>query len=278
MSDDHPHPMLPPLRPEGEPSDLALDRYAAGELEGEARAAVEAALARSPATLARYRERETAFTADPTRPERLWSAIERGLDAADEAAPAASQRAPGGARRWLRAWLEGAWPLRLAALGVVGVVAAAVATRVEAPAPVDRGLDEGVRVKGSVGLAVHRKVDGGSEPLLSGATVAPGEALRFTVDAPEAGDLMVLAVDPRGAVSPVYPPGAASSTSLPAGRDQLLPVAVTVDDTPGDLWLHAVLCPRRFGPTDLRVGAGAGELVLPAGCASAPFLLRTAAP
>ena len=109
-------------------------------------------------------------------------------------------------------------------------------------------------------------------------TVAPGEALRFTVDAPEAGDLMVLAVDPRGAVSPVYPPGAASSTSLPAGRDQLLPVAVTVDDTPGDLWLHAVLCPRRFGPTDLRVGAGAGELVLPAGCASAPFLLRTAAP
>lgn len=268
MSHDH---RLPAPRAEGEPSDLALDRLLAGELAGAEREAVEAAIARSPSVSARFEALRAAQ--DPERDARLLQAIEAALDSAPAVDGAGA--APRPPFDW-RAWLRRSWAPRVAAVALAAALAVFV-TRptAETPAP----AEDSVRLKGGVGLTVYRQVPRGSEVVLSGATLPAGAALRFAVDAPAAGELLVVHVDRHGALTVAHPQtGAGTSVAVPAGREQVLPSAVALDDARGEEWLFAVLCERPFSARDVAPGAAPGTLALPGGCSSAPFLIRKAAP
>jgi len=261
---------FPPARAPDAPSDLTLDRYLAGELDAEERAAVDAAVARSPEVAGRLETLRGGFP-DPGLEARLWARVEAGLD---EETLAPEARALAGVPRppWWRRLLAG--PRLAAALGAVAAVTLAVVV----PWPTASAPDgPSLRLKGGVGLTVHRQVADGSEVVLSGATLPAGTTLRFTVDVPVAGQLMVVDVDARGVVAVAHPQdGSQASVAIASGRDQALGSAIALDDAPGDEYLHAVLCEAPFSARDVAPGHAPGELTLPAGCTSAPFLFRKA--
>ncbi|MFY0528711.1 hypothetical protein ACN28I_37950 [Archangium gephyra] len=160
---------------------------------------------------------------------------------------AASQPRP--VRRWLLPVLSACVPL-LALLVLVPRL----------------GQEEGVRMKGGAfRVAVSRE---GSAPELLGpdAQVRPGDALRFAYETPEAGHLLVLELDGRGAASVFHPYGSATSAPLPAAQRDFLPGSVVLDDAPGPEWLLAVFSPRPLEAAplleSLRAQAGRAEPTL----------------
>jgi hypothetical protein len=112
-------------------------------------------------------------------------------------------------------------------------------------APNDDGLGTfGTRTKGgpaSLGWVVRRgaRVVAGrpEEPL------QPGDALRFTISAREPVFVALLGLGASGKPS-VYYPDADELAGLPAGDEQLLPIAIELDATPGDERLYAVFCQK----------------------------------
>ncbi len=104
--------------------------------------------------------------------------------------------------------------------------------------------ENGVRMKGDAFRVVVSRSGGTPELLAPDAQVRPGDALRFAYEAPEAGHLLVLELDGRGAASVFYPYGSATSAPLAAGQRDFLPGSVVLDDAPGPEWLLAVFSPR----------------------------------
>ncbi|MDY7231872.1 DUF4384 domain-containing protein [Hyalangium rubrum] len=124
----------------------------------------------------------------------------------------------------------------------------------------------GVREKGDGFRVVAARAGGAPELLGADAQVRPGDALRFAYEAPEAGHLLVLELDGRGAASVFYPYGAATSAPLGAGQREFLPGSVVLDDAPGPEWLLAVFSPRPLEAAPLlealRTQAGRAEPTL----------------
>ncbi len=101
-----------------------------------------------------------------------------------------------------------------------------------------------VRTKGDAFRVVVSRAGGAPELLGPDAQVRAGDALRFAYEAPEAGHLLVLELDGRGAASVFYPYGSTTSAPLAAGQRDFLPGSVVLDDAPGPESLFAVFSPR----------------------------------
>ncbi|WP_375767785.1 DUF4384 domain-containing protein [Archangium gephyra] len=123
--------------------------------------------------------------------------------------------------------------------------------------------EDGVHLKGGAFRVVVSREGGAPELLGPDAQVRPGDALRFAYESPEAGHLLVLELDGRGAASVFYPYGSATSAPLPAAQRDFLPGSVVLDDAPGPEWLVAVfsLRPLEAAPLleALRSQAGRAE-------------------
>lgn len=208
-------------RPEGCLSDLVLDRIVNGELprEGEPGAHLAGCEA--------CRARLEAF-----------EAAARDFGEVHFVAKLAAQAtaAVGGARPWR---------VRMA-VAAAGLAAAAAVLLL-----VTRPPSEGVRTKGGLSLeVVARHADGRVETVLPGATLAPGDAIRFRVTNPTAGYLAIVGADAARQVTAYVP-----ARMQPSGRGQLLEGSVILDETRGAERLTAVLCPRAIADEELLAAA-----------------------
>jgi len=171
------------------------------------------------------------------------------------------------------------WSLSWVRFGALGAAAAAalVLLAVAFWSPPPGPQEPVVRAKGSLGLNVFLKRGERVAEALSGDSFQAGDRLRFTLELPVAGHVLLVAQDAQGRLEPCHPfgPGAASRPAQ-AGSTGPLEGAVELDEAPGDEWIHLVHCPRPFGPDELSPGAGPGAVRAPEGCRVASFLLRKA--
>ncbi len=233
------------------PSEAVLDAYALGELNNEA---PRAHIDRCPHCRARLDARAAAFAAMPRRDELIRAihvAVAAGANAAADPAP----------RRWPRWRLVGA----LAAVSAAAVVLL----------PIER---TSTRLKGGVGLTVYVERGGRVARAQSGDVFRAGERLRFEIDLPEDGHIMIVGREVSGRRYNVFPVGddVVRSRSLPVGADQLLPGAVVLDEALGQESLFLVSCPQPFDSSQVRFRGGRASP--PAGCLTAPFVLTKVAP
>lgn len=226
----------------GCPSDLALDRLAAGELAE--RGPVEAHLASCQTCAARWAVRTRGWSATPVDPRPLLAAVRRA-----ESAPAP--------RRWWW-WVAAAVPVVVA-----GVVAA-----VGASGPGTRHKGEGP----PLALTVFRFEAGVARKVPSGTAFSAGDRLRFVVDLPSAGSVGILGVDSKRRLYVAWPrPG--DDPSRPAGAQLELPGAVALDDSAGDETLFLVHCPGQRSAPSCTVSA-AGALDCEARCTQVSFEVK----
>lgn len=118
--------------------------------------------------------------------------------------------------------------------------------------------------------------------VFQGATLAPGDRLRFEVVAPRRGYVAVISVDAAGAVTP-FAPASGPMVAVPAGH-HLLDGAIRLDDSIGVERLLLVTCEHPMAVTDVvaaartalaRAGGRADEmqpLGLP--CSESAFWIR----
>lgn len=215
------------------PSDLVLDRFLAGELDGTSgRELVTAHLAACPQCEARRAELAGAAARFP---EEVFVA---GLAA--RTARTARSKAP-------------------FALGGIAALAAAAAAALFL-VPSGGGLpgdDRTIRSKGGDSLAVFASRGGEVDRLLPGDPLSPGDAIRFEVAVPRRSWVVVLGIDAAGAVTPYA--GGDAGVPLEPGAATLLPGSIVLDDTPGTERLVALFCER---PVDAREAIRAGEAAL----------------
>lgn len=235
---------LDPDRKEDCPSDLTLTLFETGSLGAEGRAEVEAHLAHC----ARCRSLLEGARAD-------FEAWDPGGRAAllDELVQARAEphRAPG---RW-------GW-----AGGIVAAAAAALFF-VAQPDP-SPGT---VRAKGDgLVLTVFRERGGEVSRVMSRDVFEAKDRLRFEVDLPRAGHVLVFGVEAGGAVYRAFPNDRDDAVPLPEGPGQLLPGAIELDASAGQEVLHLVLCPGPFKRADVTAGS---TLALPRACRSTSFEL-----
>ncbi len=241
------------------PSDLALDRLYADELDGEAAARIEARLAASPDDRARFEALDRHFDdIDEVDPRRLLASIRRE---AEQPATLMERLRAG----WM-AWIGG--------LVVVG--AAVIAFFVLRPAANGPdGLGPGpdiVTLKGGPVLAVQRRgADGRGQPVASGEPVAPGDTLKFTVTLSARSAVRIIGVEADGARYDAFPLEGGPSPIIEPGEKVPLGGAVTLDDAEGRETLFLLACPAEVEPADCRVGADGPAC--PDGCRFDRFVL-----
>ncbi|MCA9538259.1 MAG: hypothetical protein KC620_05195 [Myxococcales bacterium] len=235
------------------PSEPALERLHLGAGEPAALAELRAHAEGCPHCTAYLARLAQGFDVVPeVDPRALLAGVRRRLDDAPVSAS-------GAVARWWR-WLFIAVP-----------VAAVVALLVLRPKPPIEAPPDAPRFKGDFALAVHRQVPGGSEPLLSGEPVAPGEHLRLEVTLPRDGRVAVYGREASGAVYRAWPFDDPWAT-LPAGRHQALDGAIELDEAPGQEALALVFCPGEA--VEPVCSAGEQGLACPEACRTERFVLN----
>jgi hypothetical protein len=141
-----------------------------------------------------------------------------------------------------RSWRRHAWWL-------APVAAAAMALLIPWRSPGVRGKGGGWQL-GVVARDPNGRV-GGVSP---GATLSPGDHLRFEVSAPADAFVSVISLDAAGAVTP-FVPATGTTVAVRAGQRRLLDGAVRLDDSLGPERLLLLACPRPV-PIDALVAAG----------------------
>lgn len=200
------------------PPTVEVERHAAGE-ETKFRPHIDAC-AGCTAYVRELKEAAAAFNAQ--RPADLFM---RQVDRRREAQ---------GARRPFLSWI-------LAGVGTVALASIALVVMQKPP--------DDVRFKGgTVEIYVKRGLD---EPvrLLDGATVKPGDTLRFRYRGAERAHLAVIEQDGAGAVTVFVPFGQEKSAEL--APDEFAPGAVAIDETPGASTLYVVQRGKSFDLTPL---------------------------
>jgi len=189
------------------PSRLQLYRYAAGELEGEERAAVEAHLSTD--------DEARAFvdSARATRPAPLDLPDLRDRAARQHHAP------PKGANR--------SWA---AFLGALVVAAAALFAFLGLPGVEPDGHD--IRFRASDGLQLYHLSDRTLERY-DGRLLGEGDVIGFKVRSVDHDRVVVLSVDSRGTVSVFHPTDGEAGSPLTEDGLVALPGSVVLDDAPG---------------------------------------------
>ena len=131
---------------------------------------------------------------------------------------------------------------RIPMAGVVTLAASLLAwigvSRTQTPAEfVPKGGDE-------LEIWVH---DGTGPALLVGdGPVWAGDRLGFRFSVSSPGYAMILAMDDQEDWSVVFPQDSDGSAMISVSEDDLLPVAVRLDDSPGAEWFHGVVCEEPF--------------------------------
>lgn len=216
------------------PSDLVLDRFLAGELDGTAgRDLLAAHLEACP----RCDHRRAELAGAAARfPEEVFVA---GL-AARSVRAARSRR-----------------PYALGGLAALAAAAAAAFFLVPGGGglPGDGGT---VRSKGGDSLAVFASRGGEVGRVLPGDPLSPGDAIRFEVAAPRRSWVVVLGIDAAGVVTP-YAAGEGAGVPLDPGAPTLLPGSIVLDRTTGTERVVALFCER---PVEAREAIRAGEAAL----------------
>jgi hypothetical protein len=134
-----------------------------------------------------------------------------------------------------------------------------------------RERPEAVTSKGGLGLVVYRERGGDVDKTLSGEQFQPGDRLRFEVELPQPGQLMIVGVEADGDTFPCYTSESERSVIQTETNKHLLPGAVELDDSRGKEQLHAILCRTPFSFGDVHVEDG--RVVSPPDCMSTPFIL-----
>lgn len=248
------------IRDPDQPSEWAIETYLDGAAAPADAARIEAYAAAHPEFGALLDARREGFAALPmANPQAMRARIRQAADqqqAADAPAPAKPRRAP---------WWRFAWGIGLAAT-------AAVIFMVVRPSAPD---GDTVITKGqTLVLDVFRgSAAGGSEPLISGAIVAPGEVLRFRARGAEAGHALVIGVPEKGETFAFAPVGATGS--MPWAKldaKGLFPGAARLDDSRGAEWAHLVWCPAPFTLDAVRIQTP-DRVAVPDGCSQTAFEL-----
>lgn len=235
------------------PSDLALDRLAAGELPPEVARSTEQHVAGCAGCGARMAERRAGFGGlDGVDPRAMLARIRTGLDA-----PASlSERLLGMLRR----------------LGAPLAVVAAAAVAVVLVRP-GQETTSGTRLKGAPTLHVFRLRGDHAQEAISGDRFAPGDRLRFAVDLPTEGYVKIFGVEASGALYTAWPLDSGVQTRFTAGNGVELPGAVSLDAKPGRETLYLVHCPLPVGPPECASAGPGARPSCPERCALAPFIL-----
>jgi hypothetical protein len=228
------------------PSELDLDRLYFGELgDHPLRSHVDAC----EQCKTRLSEREQPLPVEMRA--RMLAEIHRGVVERQQ-----SDRLLDKMLRWLR-------PVRHFAL--VAATAAAVFMLM----PQDKA--ETVTSKGGLGLVVYRERGGDVDKTLSGEQFQPGDRLRFEVELPQPGQLMIVGVEADGDTFPCYTSESERSIIQTETVKQVLPGAVELDDSRGKEQLHAILCRTPFSFDEVRVEEG--RVVSPPDCMTTPFIM-----
>ena len=206
-------------------SRLHCDQLLNGELEDrEDLKQHHASCARCSALLAAHRRERAAFAVPMARP--------RGL-------------AQGRAR----------WTIGLAAIAAMFCVWL-VASR-------GRVGDTEIRYKGKPVLAFYVKHGQAVREGAPGDVVCPNDAINFVVSTEQPAFVAIISIDGAGKVSAYYPEGA-TAAAIPAGRDQVLPRSVLLDDTLGLERIVGVFCDRPMEVAEL--AAAVARNAIPGGC------------
>ncbi len=97
---------------------------------------------------------------------------------------------------------------------------------------------------GGVQLRVHvRHLDGRTEVVSAGATLVPGERLRFEVSSPQDAHVAVISLDAQGKITP-FLPMEGQALAHPARKTIVYPQAIELDDTMGPERLILFTCAR----------------------------------
>jgi hypothetical protein len=151
--------------------------------------------------------------------------------------------------RWLDALRNPRWLL------VPAAAAAAAALLLVLAVPRRPPVDDRVHFKGQ-GAALrlfYARGTAEARPLDPGATLRPGDLLRFGVVSARGGHAFVASVDEAGRFSRYYPPDAAGGGPLRGGAElQLLPGSVELDETTGREWIVLLLSDRRLEEARVR--------------------------
>jgi hypothetical protein len=204
-------------------SDLALDRLRLGEFEGSAEGARAAGHLRT-CIDCRGRLAELKAVVAPTD------------DFSSVPSPSACAH-----HRWLRPM---AWSVPVLAAAAIALL-------------LPWWHEDGGRTKGGgwqLGV-IAQYPNGQVAGVFPGATLAPGDRLRFEVSAPKRGYVAVISADAAGAVMP-FAPAWNDTVEVPAGR-HLLDGAVRLDDSIGAERLLLVACDHPMAVTDVVAAARA---------------------
>lgn len=265
------------------PSDLVLDRLSAGELPGDQEQRTRAHVATCEHCTARMKE--TRFDAFPeVDAGALLERIRKGAATPED--PKAPKDASDGLPTPITAHRRFRF-LRAPAVATLALAACLALFFVMRPASDGTGETDGpdvIRLKGGRVLHVYRMTETGSEEILSGTRLAPGERIRFVVDLPSEGRVLIVGREQSGALYTAWPLGPADAGQMqrPAGPGQALPGAVALDDKPGKETLFLVHCPTATGSPQARIqpyctprGPDAAP-ACPPECALSPFVLDKA--
>jgi hypothetical protein len=212
------------------PSNLALERYAAQELPAETAASIRQHLELCDVCPQRLKAND--FAAMPEFDERLMlAAIRKGMDE------------PQGLRERAVQWLRGGRAGWLAFAAAVGTIVLLVLPQLRAPSPQDPDSQDTVRMKGAPVLHVYLRRGEKQEEVLSGSRFQAGDGVRFVVDLPTAGQVVIVGVEASGALYTAWPRAKeGGKTALPAGKAQALPGGMTLDESAGREMLYLVHC------------------------------------
>jgi hypothetical protein len=145
----------------------------------------------------------------------------------------------------------------------IGLAAVAAACGLWLVASRDRHDDAETLSKGKPSLSFYVKHGEVVREGGPGEAVYPNDAINFTVSTDGPAFLAIVSVDGAGKVSAYYPGGPAAA-AIPAGRDQVLPQSVLLDDTLGLERVVAVFCDRPILVAEL--GAAVARDAIPNGC------------
>lgn len=204
-------PELPKRGPEC-PAPAVLEAFSAGEDPGEtAKRHIDACPNCAPYVAALRGGSEAFLRARP--PEQFLRKLDRRAEATRKR------------RRW---WLA---LLPTAALAALVLVLLPI---------VDGTNGGGVLVKGDPFKVVFRRGEASPQVVSADARLRPGDALRFSYDAPSDGYLLILNLDGTGQASVFYPPEGTRSAPIARGATDFLPGSIVLDEAPGPEWLVAV--------------------------------------
>jgi hypothetical protein len=207
-------------------SDLLLERYRLGEVDGLERERVDRLLAGDASLRLRLEQLARSDAEIDRSYPPVWRA-ERVRERLRRAGAAgASRRAPARAPRWLV-------PAGVAAAAAVVLV---LAPRIAGPPPSGPDVPQvepGDRIKGmKPSLQLFRRTPDGSETLADGAVVRAGDVVRVGYRAAGRGFGVIVSIDGRGAVTLHLPAGGDQAAPLESGDTVLLDRAYELDDAP----------------------------------------------